>query len=126
MKNKLKQLTKNVHFPLFACMGILFLTVILTSIITGMFLGNRLKEIESQLRWQDSAVSVSPMDETAKYVLKEYEGRIGVFKNESTMPTEVLNVYVFTLPSADRSALKIGISVYGAEALQSLIEDFTG
>ncbi len=60
-----------------------------------------------------------------KFVLKEYEGRIGIYENDSRDPTEILAVYVFTLPETDRSALKIGITVYGTENLQKLIEDFT-
>jgi len=60
-----------------------------------------------------------------KYILKEYEGRIGVYKEDSAIPAQVLDVYVFTLPEADRISLKTGITVCGENTLQKLIQDFT-
>lgn len=67
----------------------------------------------------------STADGRTKYTLKEYNGRIGVFSGESETPSEILGVYVFTLPEADRNSLMIGITAYGEENLRQLIEDFT-
>ncbi len=64
-------------------------------------------------------------EKQAKFILKEYEGRIGVYKEDSAVPAQVLDVYVFTLPKADRISLKTGITVCGEDTLQKLIQDFT-
>ncbi len=69
--------------------------------------------------------AVYALSNTEKYILKEYEGRIGIFSEGKEVPTEILGVYVFTLPKADQNALRVGITVYGLENLRSLIEDFT-
>ena len=125
MENKLKKLTENMHFPLYACTGVLIISVILTSLAVGMFLYTRIAEIEAEMQWITDDSLPTNVSEVSKYVLREYEGRIGIFEGDGIVPTEVLNVYVFTLPAADRNALDIGITVYGTDALCALIEDFT-
>ena len=55
-------------------------------------------------------------DGSEKYIMRDYNGRIAVF------------VYVFTssLPRGEAERVYKGITVEGDEALQKLIEDFTG
>ncbi len=127
MKNKLKKLTDNAHFPLYACTAILVISTLLTAFFLGMFLEGRISEAKNGLiAAHADTVKVSVEEDEEKYVLREYSGRIGVFEGDALTPCEVLDVYVFTLPAADRSALKVGIAVYGSDALRALIEDFTG
>ena len=59
------------------------------------------------------------------YTVKEYFERIGVF-NEEGILVDVIDVYVKTLPKADRDQLGEGIEIYSERALRSLIEDYTG
>ncbi len=59
-----------------------------------------------------------------KWILREHEGRIGIF-NEKNVLIQVIETYVKTLPLSDRSLLREGIEVYSEEALYSLIEDYT-
>lgn len=61
---------------------------------------------------------------TAKveYELKEYNGKIGVFKNSALVYT--IDTYVFTLPEADKQLLKNGIKVNSIEELEKLIEEY--
>ena len=58
------------------------------------------------------------------FILKEYDGRIGVFVPGDDTPSEIVPVYVLYLPEADRKALASGISVSGRKALRAMIDDF--
>ncbi|MBR3639757.1 MAG: hypothetical protein IKN50_04040 [Clostridia bacterium] len=59
------------------------------------------------------------------YTVKEYLERIGIFKEGKDKPDIVLDVYVFTLPDADRTMLKEGF-IISKDVLMSTIEDYTG
>ena len=56
------------------------------------------------------------------YVLKEYNGKIGVFENDSLIYT--LDTFVFTLPLNDKKLLKDGIEVSTKEELYDLLEEY--
>ena len=58
------------------------------------------------------------------YIIRQYMERIVIFKEDGTL-MEVLEVYVKTLPEADRALLGEGIWVETREALNSLIEDYS-
>ncbi|MBE6804466.1 MAG: hypothetical protein E7528_06175 [Ruminococcaceae bacterium] len=59
------------------------------------------------------------------YTLSEYKGKIAVFRNQETVPTDIYDVYVSTLPQHDRTLLEKGIRIETPEELQRLIEDYT-
>ena len=63
-----------------------------------------------------------PVEEKIIYELKDYNGKIGVFKNESLVYT--LDIYLFTLPDYDKELLKEGIKVYSEKELKDLIEEY--
>lgn len=67
-----------------------------------------------------------PAYSSMTYILKEYDGKIGVFREGNTAPDEVLDVYLITLPDEDAALLRNGISVSGQDEVRALIEDFTG
>ena len=54
------------------------------------------------------------------YCLRDYNGKIGIYKNESLIYT--LDVYIFTLPEEDKKLLTEGIEVSNKEELYDLIE----
>jgi len=54
------------------------------------------------------------------YMLKEYNGKIGIYENEALVYT--LDTYVFTLPEIDKQLLKEGITVANKTELYDLIE----
>ena len=56
-----------------------------------------------------------------KYIMRDYNGRIAVFE-----PQEVFDVFTSSLPRGEAERIYKGITVEGDEALQKLIEDFTG
>ena len=95
-----------------------------------------LRETDDQPTLQTEVVYVYLLEETETptqeqtapsqtvWFVKEYNGKIGIFKEDGTL-TEVLDTYVKTLPAADQSLLREGITVRSREALRSLIEDYT-
>ena len=60
-----------------------------------------------------------------EYTVKSYEGKIGIFSENGTL-LQVIDVYIKTLPKADRSLLEKGILVRDEAELRSIIEDYTG
>ena len=67
---------------------------------------------------------VEAFNEYEIYTVKEYCGKIGIFVQGKDAPSAVLDVYVFTLPEADRKMLNEGFDVSEAE-IYSVIEDYT-
>lgn len=60
-----------------------------------------------------------------EYFIKSYEGKIGVFTEDTTL-VRVIDVYIKTLPKADRRLLEKGFSVIGEAELRAVIQDYTG
>ena len=58
------------------------------------------------------------------YILKEYMEKIGIFSSDGTL-IKTLDVYIKTLPEADRRLLREGIEVSGKQELNAIIEDYT-
>lgn len=58
------------------------------------------------------------------YQLKEYEGKIGIYRTGEDKPYRVIDVYVSTLPAADQIELRDGIYIQSDEHLQRIIEDY--
>ena len=73
---------------------------------------------------REPETSTPPEDETTGYLVKEYQGQIGIFSSDGTL-LEILDTYVKTLPEADRTLLGEGIWVKTREELNSLIEDYS-
>lgn len=59
------------------------------------------------------------------YTIKEYEGKIAVFKNNNSKPTTIYEAYVSLLPESDQIKLQNGITVNNTNDLQQIIEDYT-
>ena len=106
--------------------GIILLTVLgLAFASFGIYFSHqidRLWEAHKSRSFVEAAVTST----VSLYTLREHEGKIGIFESGEATPLQILDVYVFTLPEADRLALRSGIRVYSSDALRSLIEDFTG
>ncbi len=59
------------------------------------------------------------------YLVSDYEGKIAVFKNDSTIPMEIYDTYIHSLPKHDRLLLEKGIHADTRQELQDIIEDYT-
>jgi hypothetical protein len=58
------------------------------------------------------------------WIVKEYFDQIGVFSEEGEL-VRMIEIYVKTLPEADRILLREGIKLTSDKALEALIEDYT-
>lgn len=75
-----------------------------------------------------TATEITPENHTvisAQYRLSEYDGRIAVFENDSSMPFEVFDVYVSSLPYNEQVIIRNGLTASTKAQLQQLIEDYT-
>ncbi len=78
-------------------------------------LNNDIKEYENEQNLSQQEI----------YTIKEFEGKIAVFKNSDTSPITVYEAYTSLLPEQDRQRLQKGISVDNTTDLQKIIEDYT-
>ena len=58
------------------------------------------------------------------WIVKEHDRRIGIFSEDGEL-LELLEIYTNTLPKADQSLLREGITVTSRSALYALIEDYS-
>ena len=58
------------------------------------------------------------------YILREYDGRLGIFEPGGTVPQTVIDIYIKTLPETDQQALKQGVAAKNYAALIRLLEDY--
>ncbi len=63
-------------------------------------------------------------DEPQVFTVREHMGKIGIFLSDGTLK-EIIEVYVKTLPTADRRLLEEGFEVVGKQQLYSIIEDYS-
>lgn len=60
------------------------------------------------------------------FVLKEYEGRMALYRENAPRPYRILDREVWLLPEEDRLALQEGILVATEQELRQLLEDWDG
>ncbi len=60
-----------------------------------------------------------------KYIVREHMDKIGIFSEDGVLIRSI-DVYIKTLPEADRRLLKEGIEIIGKDALNALIQDYDG
>lgn len=122
MKKRVKEFIKS-HAAAFLA-GVIALVAIFATKVMLDSVKNGIEEICDVVY----TIDVNPEDRynvsREEYILKEYEGRIGVFHNGETQPIKVEQTYTAYLPEADRAALRYGITVYGWNAVEKLLYDF--
>lgn len=91
-----------------------FFAVIITGFIMFINFGSKEKEIIN------AADSVSHL-----YTLTEYNGKIALYKNGFSMPVEIFDVNINSLPQSDRELIKNGIHAESDSEIQKFIEDYT-
>ena len=73
----------------------------------------------------DKMLIENPYIVNDSYTICEYQGKIAIFKGDESVPIEIYDVYVSTLPQHDRLLLEQGITVETPKELQKIIEDYT-
>lgn len=71
-------------------------------------------------------ITAASAKETDFYIIKEYNGHIGIFKNDETTPFKEYDIPVDMLPQQNQQELKNGYKKFSMQDVEKLIEDFDG
>jgi hypothetical protein len=98
--------------------GIICLGVVGSAIILNLSYSNS-SENPTQ------AETIAPIEERVGYTLREYDGKIGIFRGSAEKPYTYLDLDITYLNEYDRELLSNGIEVSTDTELKALIEDLT-
>jgi hypothetical protein len=73
----------------------------------------------------DTDISSETTDPETSYIVKNHKGKIGIFGGNGDL-IQIIDVYIKTLPIADREMLEEGINIKNVDELRDIIEDYTG
>lgn len=73
---------------------------------------------------QNTPLNVQTQNEEFMFLIKEYDEKIGIYHTGESLPFQILEVYVQTLPSVDQMDLEKGIWIQNEEMLRKIIEDY--
>ncbi len=106
--------------------GILLLCILITSRTASPESAALTEPDENSGTVVSSLSSDAPERSAAEeiYWLREFEKKLAVFPAGSDKPSYISEVYVSTLPKADRKKLAEGIEVSGQKELNRLLEDY--
>ena len=73
-----------------------------------------------------SAVSSEPsIPPTFTHILGQWEGKLALFSREQTVPDEVFDVFIVSLPQEEQDRLREGILIHDETELARYLEDYT-
>ena len=102
---------------------ILLRAVAVTAIVlTAVFIGAAFS-----LGARDDRAAILPETTTLAplYTLTQYEGKLALFKRGYSMPVEIYDVYLSSLPDSERGKIESGITAQSDEEILKIIEDYT-
>ena len=73
----------------------------------------------------DPHVDTSCNSTASSYILRETEGKIGIYTPNNTL-IKILDISVLSLPLADRQMLSEGISISTEQDLLNILQDYGG
>ena len=88
------------------------------------FTSNPNSSQESTLLHNDSNDITTMTSQSDFYTIKEYNGLLGVFLNDETLPYKEVNVSFSALPTEDQELLKKGITANSQGEVQIILEDY--
>lgn len=74
--------------------------------------------------WMMDPPSSETPPSSPSYILKDWGGRLALFRAGEAAPMEVYEVYTHLLPSSDVEQLRAGIPLTDLEEAERLLEDF--
>ena len=75
---------------------------------------------------QESSSSAASSQTAVCFIVKEYNGHIGVYRSSESKPFREYNTDVQILPKADRIALEHGKTVHTMAEVEKIVEDYDG
>ena len=100
------------------------LTIVLILFLTLFFLiNNRITALHEDKEAEAPVFNETPtVSEETQYLIKEFNGKIGVYKNGDFQ--YLLEVFVFTLPENDKKLLLRGITVTSEQELNDILSSY--
>ncbi len=95
----------------------LLVAILITAILAAIWLCDRP---------MSATANKSERTAVSEQLLGEWEGRLALFEGDDTLPAQVYDVWIATLPEAEQQKLKTGIPIRDDQTLWSLLEDYTG
>lgn len=71
-----------------------------------------------------SAVTVPQTTTSYLFILRDFEGKIALYENGKSSPSEIYEIYTDSLPAADATRLRTGIAAKNDAELLRLLEDY--
>ncbi|MBR1528779.1 MAG: hypothetical protein IJ642_05710 [Oscillospiraceae bacterium] len=104
-------------------MGMLLVSMTISAVLLVVSAGNAMRQ-QKEIKVEKAAALAEK--EPVGFVLKEYEGKAALFRENSERPYQILDLEVWLLPEADREALEQGIFAQDEAELRKLLEDWEG
>lgn len=106
---------------------VLAILIVTSIMLSYLLLNNKISEMNTNQAIENDIPTFEKTDtedneEATIYMIKEYNGKIGVYENNSLIYT--IDTYVFTLPEVDKQLLEKGIAVSSKTELFELIEEY--
>ncbi len=121
----MEQETNQSQYKHFNRLLVIFcIVLLLSSLVFFLLLNFKINRLNREFNeeYQPVFEENNVENEKTTYILKEYNGKIGIFENDALIYT--LDTYVFTLPENDKKLLKDGITVSTKEELYELLEEY--
>lgn len=133
----IKKFIKNPKYLVLSLLPIIIIITIQTIIFFSNF-SNKKKPNQNQNNYQNNLIKKTKKDSAKKYVssfvsepiepyqyiLKEFNGKLGVFKKNQEQPEIIFDVIIDNLPDVDIAQLKEGLKIQNEQELNDRIEDF--
>ncbi|MDE6004235.1 MAG: hypothetical protein K2G88_02495 [Oscillospiraceae bacterium] len=103
--------------------GLLLTAMTISAVIILVSAGKSLVQQKSYAIEQASALAEK---EPIGFILKTYQGKIALFRENSEKPYQILDIEIYLLPDADRELLEQGIFAESEEELKKILEDWEG
>ena len=103
----------------------IFFTLITSVTISGFIVICTLGQSLREQRAEAKAANQPRELERVECIVREYNGRIGVFRGEAEQPYRIIDFNFSLLSEYDREQLREGIIMENEEMLKKFIEDFS-
>ena len=104
----------------------MFICIMITSVILPSM--PRAEATENNIDADTQSVAQSSEEQSEQenltFIIKEYEGKVAVFKGQASEPLFISDVSINSLPLTDKEILEKGIEVTSERELNRLIEDY--
>lgn len=75
---------------------------------------------------ENSSTTPAQAGKNDVYIVKEYQGHIGVYRNHETKPFKEYETDVLVLPKSDQQELEEGKTAHTMAEVEKMVEDYDG